>query len=222
MNRFILILMSIVLTDFTGVGSAVCDEKKIVQVASFSKGSKIGWEPKKFVNNTVYQLIKFDNATVLEANSNRSASGLVKRIKVNIDKTPFLNWSWNINNQIEGEYNEKEKSGDDYAARIYVVTSGIIPFISTYALNYVWSKHSEKGDIWPSAYAPDNSQMIALRSFEAKTGKWYTEKRDIKKDFKLIFGKDITIVHAVVLMTDTDDTLKKVKAYYGDIFFSAK
>lgn len=222
MNRFILILMSAVILNFTGNGSVLCDDKKIVRVASFSKGSKNGWEQKKFVNNTVYQLIKLDNATVLEADSHKSASSLVKSIKVNIEKTPFLTWSWSIHNRIEGEYNEKEKSGDDYAARLYVVISGSIPFLSTFALNYVWAKHSEKGEIWPSAYAPENSQMIALRSFEAETGKWYTEKRDIRKDFKQIFGKDIKTVNAVVLMTDTDDTLKKAKAYYGDIFFSSK
>lgn len=221
-HRVILFLTVVTLLGFSEEKSAFCNDNRIIQISSFSKGDISGWEQKKFVGNTKYRLIKLDNNTVLEADSNNSASGLIKKAKVNINKTQFLNWSWRIENKIKENFNEKEKNGDDYAARIYVVVSGGIALWNTRALNYVWAKHSSKGDVWPNAFAPNNAKMIALRSSEAKTDKWYTEKRDIKKDFKQIFGKDINTIHAVVLMTDTDNTMKNVKAYYGDIFFSSK
>lgn len=221
-RRISLFLMTAALLAFSGAGTAFCEDKTIFQISFFSKGKMDEWKPKKFVGETEYRLVQLDDRTVLEAVSNGSASGLIKKIEVNITETPFLNWSWRIENKIEGSFNEKEKSGDDYAARIYVVVSGGIAIWNTRALNYVWARHSEKEDIWPNAFAPDNARMIALRSSEARTGQWYTEKRDIRKDFRRIFGRDINTIDAVVLMTDTDNTMKNAKAYYGDIFFSSK
>jgi hypothetical protein len=196
------------------------DEPGIILAGEFSKKKLDGWLPEKFVNETAYSLVLVDKKIVLKAVSHNSASGLIKKIRVNIKKYPFLNWSWKIGNRLTHTFDEKEKHGDDYAARIYVVISGGITFWDTIALNYVWSKNSVKGDIWPSAFAKKKSIMVALRSVEAPVSVWHVEKRNIRKDFKKIFGKEIQFIDAVVLMSDTDNTRQKVTAYYGDIYFS--
>ena len=196
------------------------DEVSIIPAGKFSKGELNEWLPKKFVNETSYSLIKVGENTVLRAVSQNSASGLIKKIRVNIKEYPFLNWSWRIENQLAGTFDEKQKHGDDYAARIYIVVSGGIAFWNTIALNYVWSKNSIKGETWPSAFATKNSVMVALRSSEAPVSKWHWEKRNIHKDFKELFGREIRFTDAVVLMSDTDNTHKEVTAYYGDIYFS--
>ncbi len=120
----------------------------------------------------------------------------------------------------DSTFDEKQKSGDDYAARIYIVVSGGIAFWNTIALNYVWSKNSAKGETWPNAFAQENAVMVALRSLEAPVSVWHREKRNIREDFKKLFGKEIQFIDAVVLMSDTDNTQKEVTAYYGDIYFS--
>jgi len=196
------------------------DEVSIVPAGEFSKGTLNEWLPKKFINETSYSLIKIGKNTVLKAVSQNSASGLIKKIRVDIKEYPFLNWSWRIENQLTGTFDEKQKHGDDYAARIYIVVSGGIAFWNTIALNYVWSKNSIKGETWPSAFATENSMMVALRSSEAPVSKWHWEKRNIRKDFKELFGREIRFTDAVVLMSDTDNTHKEVTAYYGDIYFS--
>ncbi len=196
------------------------DEVSIIPAGKFSKGELNEWLPKKFVNETSYSLIKVGENTVLRAVSQNSASGLIKKIRVDIKEYPFLNWSWRIENQLTGTFDEKQKHGDDYAARIYIVVSGGIAFWNTIALNYVWSKNSIKGETWPSAFATKNSVMVALRSSEAPVSKWHWEKRNIHKDFKELFGREIRFTDAVVLMSDTDNTHKEVTAYYGDIYFS--
>ncbi len=193
------------------------DEVSTIPAGEFSKGKLNEWLPKKFVNETSYSLIKVGKNTVLKAVSQNSASGLIKKIKVDIKEYPFLNWSWRIENQLAGTFDEKQKHGDDYAARIYIVVSGGIAFWNTIALNYVWSKNSIKGETWPSAFATENSVMVALRSSEAPVSKWHWEKRNIRKDFKKLFGREIRFTDAVVLMSDTDNTHKEVTAYYGDI-----
>ncbi|MCK5683086.1 DUF3047 domain-containing protein [bacterium] len=199
----------------------VCAEEAItIPVGIFSKGKMDEWLPKKFVNETSYSLTDVDKKTVLKAVSQNSASGLIKKIKIDLETHPFLNWSWRVEKQLASTFDEKQKSGDDYAARIYIVVSGGMIFWKTIALNYVWSKNSAKGETWPNAFAPKNAIMVALRSSEAPLSTWHIEKRNIRDDFKKLFKKKIRFVDAVVIMSDSDNTQKNVTAFYGDIYFS--
>lgn len=211
--------MILVLHFFT-YSYAWSDELDTIPAGEFSQGKLDEWHPKKFVNETLYSLIEIDNKTVLKAVSRNSASGLIRKIRIDLNTYPYLNWSWRIKNRLHGIFDEKQKSGDDYAARIYVVISGGVAFWNTIALNYVWSKNSAKGEIWPNAFARKNAVMVALRTSETPISVWHWEKRNVHEDFKKLFGREIRFVDAVVLMSDTDNTQTKVTAYYGDIFFS--
>jgi hypothetical protein len=156
---------------------------------------------------------------VLQAVSNNSASGLFKQQKIDLQKTPYLNWQWRIENRL-GKINEQSKSGDDYAARVYIVIDGGLAFWRTKAINYVWVSNSKKGKIWPNAFVGDQAKMIALRSDDAQIGTWYQEKRNIRQDLKNFFGENFNTIDAVAIMTDTDNSKGLATAYYGDIYFS--
>lgn len=208
---YILILLS------TAIRAEETSEK--LMIGSFSSGSLDHWESKKFKSQTKYQLVDLAGARVLKAESANSASGLFKEQRIDLQKTPVVNWRWRIENQL-GNINEQAKSGDDYAARVYVVISGGLTFWRTRAINYVWASTSPAGKIWPNAFAGDHAMMIALRSSSDQTGTWYTEKRNILADLKQQFGEDILYIDAVAIMTDTDNAQGKVTAYYGDIYFS--
>jgi len=190
-----------------------------LMIGSFSSGSLDNWETKAFKGQTSYQLVDLAGTRVLKAESVDSASGLFKEQHIDLQKTPIMNWRWRIENRL-GNINEQTKSGDDYAARVYVVISGGLTFWRTKAINYVWASTSVKGKIWPNAFAGDHAMMIALRSSSDHTGTWYTEKRNILADLKQQFGKDIHYIDAIAIMTDTDNAHGKVTAYYGDIYFS--
>jgi len=190
-------------------------------VANFSKSDFEGWENKMFQGSTSYQLFQLDDKKVLMADSQDSASIIIKKIHVDLKKYPYLNWSWRIENRLDIE-NEKIKSGDDYAARIYVVIDGgILPW-RTKAVNYVWANKASKGEIWPNAYVGKNAMMIALRSNQDKTSTFYSEKRNVYEDLMKLFGAEFQFIDAIAIMTDTDDSHSQVKAYYGDIYFSTK
>jgi len=219
-NKFKIILI-LILCIFSG-GFSHAGEPDTIPVGEFSTQKLTGWFSKKFVSETEYSLVLVDGRVVLKAASRNSASGLIKKIRVDIKKYPFLNWRWRIENRLFGSFDEKQKSGDDYAARIYVIVDGGLAFWNTRALNYVWAKNSPKGDTWPNAFAKDNAIMTAVRSSETPVSAWYTEKRNIHEDFKNLFGKEIRFIDAVVLMSDTDNTQKEVTAYYGDIYFSTR
>lgn len=178
-----------------------------------------GWEQKSFKGETHYQLQPLDGVTVLKADSHDAASGLFKEQRVDLEQTPFLNWSWRIANRLTG-LNEQSKAGDDTAARIYVLVKGGLAFWQTKAINYVWASNTAKDTIWPNAFAGDHAMMLAVRGPEAPLNVWQNEKRNVRADLKKLFGEDIRIIDAVALMTDTDNSHRQVSVFYGDIWFS--
>jgi hypothetical protein len=197
----------------------LAENKNIVQIGLFSSGNLDKWENKTFSGQTNYQISQLDYLSVLKAESHSGASGLFKEQRIDLQKTPYLNWSWRIDNRLSN-LNEQAKSGDDYSARIYVVVSGGWAFWKTKAINYVWASNTAKGTVWPNAFAGKNAMMIAVRSADDKTKTWFAEKRNIMHDLKQQFGTDIRFIDAVAIMTDTDNAKGNAIAYYGDIYFS--
>ena len=116
---------------------------------------------------------------------------------------------------------ERGKAGDDYPARVYVVVSGGVAFWKTRSLVYVWSSGQPVGATWNNAYT-SNARVMALRSGMRDAGRWVNEKRDIRADFKQLFGEEIDAIDAVALMTDTDNSGQSATAWYGDIVFTAR
>ena len=201
------------------IGVALAADQRVV-VGAFSNGDLSGWEPKKFQGLTDYRLVQDHGRQALRAESRAAASGLYQRVRIDLDQTPYLHWSWKIE-RVVGAADETVRSGDDYAARVYVVFSGGVFFWSTRALNYVWASQQSSGATWPNAFTA-NAHMLALRSGNDQAGKWVSERRDVRADYRRLFGTDVRYVDAVALMTDTDNTGAAAIAYYGDIYFSAE
>lgn len=195
------------------------EDSSTVQIGLFSSGNMDGWQNKVFSGETDYQITQLDKITVLKAHSDASASGLFKEQRIDLLKTPYLNWRWRVDQHLN-KHDEQSKTGDDYSARVYVVVSDGWAFWKTKAINYVWSSQAEKNSPWPNAFAGKNAMMIAVRSSKDKTQTWYNEKRNILQDLKNQFGEDIQFIDAVAIMTDTDNSHERATAYYGDIYFS--
>jgi hypothetical protein len=188
-------------------------------LGEFSRNRLDGWEHKRFKDETRYRLQTLDGVTVLKADSQAAASGLFKEQRIDLEQTPFLNWSWRIGNRLNG-LNEQSKVGDDYAARVYVVVKGGLAFWQTRAISYVWSGNTAKDSVWPNAFAGNHAMMLALRGPEAPINVWYGEKRNVRADLQKLFGEDLRFIDAVALMTDTDNSGGQVSAFYGNIWFS--
>lgn len=192
-----------------------------LNISDFAGERLKGWDAKSFVGQTDYSVVIENGRSVLRAHSNGTASGLGRKIKVDLTRTPYLNWSWKVEGQLSG-LDEHSKSGDDYIARLYVVKSGGALIWKTRALNYVWSGNQSKGSTWPNAFQPKNATMLAVRGAEDETGVWVTEKRNVREDLERVFGKDFKSVDAIALMTDTDNSGRSATALYGEIFFTAE
>jgi hypothetical protein len=191
-----------------------------IDIARFSRSDLNGWQAKVFAGETVYSLKTDGHQTALYANSNAAASGLYREISIDLAKTPILNWTWKVDNILTGN-DERNRVGDDYPARIYVVFSGELAFWRTRAINYVWSNRQPIDSSWFSAFT-GNAGMIAVESGVDRIGHWVSENRNVLADYRRLFGEEPGRVDAVAIMTDTDNTGAAATAWYGDIWFAAK
>ena len=200
--------------------AANTSEKTPTPDTHFTPSEIFNWDAKIFEGTTQYRLVLENGEQVLRANSQGTASGLFYETEIDLNKTPYLSWSWKIT-QLPMLDNELKKNGDDFAARIYIVVNDGWTFLSTQAISYVWSAKVPEGQQWPNPFTGKSAMMVSVRQ-QAAGDSWYTEKRNLKADLKQLFGKDITTVKAVAVMTDTDNSKSSAEAFYGNLSFSAQ
>jgi hypothetical protein len=176
------------------------------------------WEAERFKDQTLYTPVTLDSRDAIKAQSHKAASGLVRKINIDLNKTPYLHWQWRVENVLHGT-EEQTRPGDDYAARVYVIVSGGFFFWQTRALNYVWSSNQAVTSSWPNAFTA-NAVMLAVRSGDSRSGQWQHETRNVLEDLQTYMHKSFTHIDAVAIMTDTDNSGQSATAYYGEIYFS--
>jgi hypothetical protein len=202
----------------------------VINLTALSENGISSWEQKIFSGESIYSVMQYQGRKALKATSEDSASGLILKKKIDLVKTPLLNWSWLAKNKLPS-LDEQSKSGDDYVARVYVVIDGGLFVWTTKSLSYVWSSNQRKGQVWDNAFAGSNVKMIAIRGKESNIGQWYDEKRNVFEDLIKYFDdrgseqanlKAYRYIDVIAIMTDTDNSGSKAEAYYGDIRFSDK
>ena len=71
-------------------------------------------------NKTIYTVGSNANGKFLKAIADNAGSGLGKEVKIDLNKTPFINITWKIEKDLSGIV-ENSKNGHDYAARVFVI-----------------------------------------------------------------------------------------------------
>ena len=171
-------------------------------------------------NRTVYTVGSNKNGNFLKAVADNAASGLGKKIKIDLNKTPYINITWKIEIDLPG-IKENTKKGHDFAARVFVVKkTGATP-LSNRAINYVFSSNNEIGFSSPSPYTKKSVDKV-LASTKNNLNEWITVKANVKEDFKKHHNLDINELDALAIMSDTDNSKMKAIAYFQNIYFSEK
>lgn len=195
------------------------------------------WQPltfRRIERLTRYELVLDGGTPVVRATSEASASGLVRKLSADPIEHGILEWRWKIARPLESG-DVTSKSGDDYAARIYVAFEGDPARLSLWeralylalelwygeapplaALSYVWDARAPVGTIVPNPYT-SRVRMIVVESGGANAGRWIEERRDLAADFRAAFADDPPRISGVAIMTDTDDTGESAIAWYGDL-----
>lgn len=192
----------------------------VVRVGDFSGGLLDGWHQRTFEGRTQYRLVDEHGRRALRADSDGSASALYRALRVDLERTPLLSWSWRLDRPLPG-LAERQREGDDFALRVYVVAAGGALLWRTRSLVYVWAGTEPEGSDWPNPYTA-NAHMIVVRSGNHLAGDWIEEVRDVRADFQRYFGTAPATIDGVAVMTDTDNSGLAATAWYGDIWFSGE
>ena len=170
-------------------------------------------------NNTSYTVGSNENGNYLKAVADNAASGLGKEIKIDLNKTPFINITWKIEKDLRG-IKENTKKGHDYAARVFAIKkTGATP-LSNRAINYVFSSNSEVGENRPSPYTKKSIDNV-LATTKDNLNEWVTVKANVKEDFKKFHDLDVNELDGLAIMADTDNSKMKSISYFQNIYFSA-
>lgn len=211
-------------------------------VGSFSSapegdGLPPGWKPLTFKNisrHTRYSLVKDNGTVVLKATSRASASGLIRKIKIDPKAYPIIQWRWKVSN-IYQKGDVTQKKGDDYPARIYINFAhnpDDLNFIEKLkyetfrlfygeyppggALVYIWESKLPIGTVARNPHT-DKAMMIVVESGDMRLNQWVQEERNVFEDYHKVFGKKPPMVSSIAIMTDLDNTKESAVSYYGDI-----
>ena len=171
-------------------------------------------------NRTVYTVGSNENGNFLKAVADNAASGLGKEVKIDLNKTPFINITWKIEKDLP-KIKENSKRGHDFAARVFVVKkTGATP-LSNRAINYVFSSNNVIGFNSPSPYTKKSIDNV-LASTKTNFNEWITVKANVKEDFKKFHGLDVKELDGLAIMSDTDNSKMTAIAYYQNIYFSSE
>ncbi len=170
-------------------------------------------------NETNYTVGKNENGNFLKAVADNAASGLGKELKIDLNKTPFINITWKIEKDLSG-IKEDTKKGHDFAARVFAVKkTGATP-LSNRAVNYVFSSNRDVGQSWPSPYTKKSIDNV-MATTKTNFNEWITVKSNVKEDFKKFHDLDLEELDGLAIMADTDNSKMKSIAYFQNIYFSS-
>ncbi|MDX1377079.1 MAG: DUF3047 domain-containing protein [Burkholderiales bacterium] len=213
-----------------------------IEVARFSAQQPGGalpadWQPWIILPSkpeTDYRLAEVDGRVALEARAEDAASGLVRIIRVDPRRHPLLEWSWRVPALPPGA-DPRVAVREDAAARLIVSFHGDrekldfadraqlrlakalsgqgLPYAT---LMYVWANDLPRETLVRNPHTA-RVRMIVVESGKRRLGEWVSVQRNLLEDYRRAFGEDPWDVVAIGVMTDTDNTRSRARAYYGDI-----
>ena len=227
--------------------ATVVDRIPVTQFHSsnLQNGAPTGWELEKRNGTPVIRLEKLSKINLMNilpplplkkgasdfyvlrmTSDARSAFGIRKAIQVDLKEHPFLNWKWAVTKFPAGG-DVRRKDSDDQAMQIYIAfkSSGFPANLNTPLLGYIWDTEAPVGTTCRSTQTNgDKVRYIVMRNKINKAGRWYTEKRNVYKDYRVVFG-DINggeppEIAGIVLYINSQRTQSGAEALIHDVFFS--
>ena len=188
-----------------------------------TKGIPQGWEGQKWGSPAyAFSIVQDGGRKVLHLKSKDEGSTISKDIKgkVNLKDTPFLEWSWKaVTLPVGGDSRKKEL--DDQAVQVFVAWPRFPEMVRSRIIGYVWDSTVPVGTVAKSETTATVTYIV-LRSGPGELGKWITERRNVRDDFKKLYGEEPENPAAVSISIDSNDTKSQSESFVGPIAFKAR
>lgn len=184
------------------------------------------------------RVAKVAGVQAIEARAQGSMALLARPISVDLAETPVLCWRWFVDAPV-ARADMTRKSGDDYAARLYVsfdipdarmsagtrlklklARSAFGRDVPDAAVNYVWDNRNSVGTRRKSPYT-DRAQLIVAETGAARASQWVSERADVAADFSNAFGGAGRPIQ-LAIASDSDNTGSTARAAFADLHFVSR
>ena len=205
-----------------------------------SAPSASAWQHRTFPGKTPNQFayLKLDGRTAMGVKSSSAASMLRHVVSMEPAQLDALRFSWKVPALI-ADADMALRDKDDSPVRLvlafdgdrsklstrdrmlselaYAVTGEDMPYAT---LMYVWCNTREPGSVILSPRT-DRIRKLVLESGPKRLNRWLDYERDIRADYRKVFGEEPGRLIAVGIMTDTDNTKSTAQAWYGPVVLGA-
>lgn len=201
-----------------------------------SSPGESGWTHRLFPGKkpTSFSYARHDGRHAVAVHAESSASMLHHRLRVEPDRLGDFAFSWKVPALMaEADLAQRDKA--DAAVRVVLMFEGDRSRLSVrdaalselargltgeempYAtLMYVWSGQRPAGTVIPSTRT-SRIRKLVVESGPGRLGDWLDYRRDIRRDFEQAFGEPPGALVGIGIMTDSDNTGSRVRAWYGPL-----
>jgi hypothetical protein len=185
-----------------------------------TKGLPNGWQKQRWGSPNYDFVVEEDGGQkVVRLKSDGDSSTISKEIKgkVSLKETPILEWSWKAVALPKGA-DSRKKETDDEGAQLYVTWPRFPEAVRSRVIGYIWDTTAPVGAMHKSQKT-GTVTYIVLRSGPAELGKWLTERRNVREDFKKVYGEEPDDPGFISFGIDSDDVKGSAESYMGAIRF---
>ncbi len=198
--------------------SVVIEDWSAVPIGT--KGIPPGWSKQDWGSPRYdFAVVEHDGQRVLQLRSAGDSSNVNKDIrgKVRLAETPILEWTWKVTVLPRGA-DARRAATDDEAAQIYVIWPRFPQALRSQIIGYIWDSTAPVGSMFKSQRTGTVTYVV-VRSGPADLGRWLTERRDVREDFRKIFGEEPEEPGAIAIGIDSDDVKGTAESFVGRIAF---
>lgn len=195
-----------------------------------------GWQhqPLPGKRATVYTPVEVSGRAALQAQATASASLLRRPLALPPQELGRLRFAWKVP-QLMAAADMGRREAEDAVVRVILsfdgdrsrlpareqalsdlarlLTGEPLPYAT---LMYVWCPTRAVGSVVANPRT-DRIRKLVVESGSARLNQWLDYERDIRADFRAVFGEEPGPLIGVALMTDSDNTQSEARAWYGPV-----
>ncbi len=240
-SRRVLLLATALLTACAGPAPAPSaagdDASPPVQVAAVPPAwAQAGWQhwPLPGKRPTSYRAVREGQREALEVQANASASLLRRRLDLAPGELGAIRFAWKVPAlmpaadmarretedavvrvvlSFDGDRSRMTARDHMLSEMAHLMTGEPLPYAT---LMYVWDPARPVGSVISNPRT-ERIRKLVLESGPARLNQWLDYERDIRADYRQVFGEEPGRLIGVALMSDGDNTGSNFRAWYGPV-----
>ena len=164
-----------------------------------------------------FAVVEIDGGRALRMRSHGDHSTIAKKIQIDLNATPWLEWSWRVV-ALPDRADIRQQATSDAAAHVFVVWPRWPEVLRARLIGYLWDASLPVGSIHKSQKTASVT-FIVVHSGSVQLGQWVTERRNVREDYRMAFGEEPENPPVIALSIDTNDTKSSSETFIGQIRF---